>query len=123
MGAEGEDLSRHDKWLCMMYPHLKLLQKLLSEDGRIFISIDENELYFLKTICDEIFGVTNFAGQYMWYKSATPPNLSYKVKRNLEYVLCYEKKKTSNKFSGVKKTSASDDPFTKPQNSYMAHTP
>ena len=122
VGAEGEDLSRHDKWLCMMYPRLKLLQKLLSSDGRIFISIDENELYFLKAICDEIFGVTNFAGQYMWYKSATPPNLSYKVKRNLEYILCYEKSKNSIKFSGIKKTSSSDDPFTKPQNSYKILT-
>ena len=117
VGSEGEDLTRHDKWLCMMYPRLKLLQRLLADDGRIFISIDENELYSLKLICDEIFGISNFCGQYMWYKSATPPNLSYKVKRNLEYVLCYEKNKTSYKFTGIKKTSPSDDPMTKPQNS------
>ena len=122
VGAEGEDFSRHDKWLCMMYPRLKLLHKLLAKDGRIFISIDENELYYLKTICDEIFGTANFAGQYMWYKSATPPNLSHKVKRNLEYILCYEKTKTSNRFRGIKKTSTSDDPFTKPQNSYKVLT-
>jgi adenine-specific DNA-methyltransferase len=122
VGDEGEDLSRHDKWLCMMYPRLKLLQKLLSSYGRIFISIDENELYNLKKICDEIFGPNCFVGQYMWYKSATPPNLSYKIKRNLEYVLCYEKEKNSLKFSGVQKNSASDDPFTKPQNSYKILT-
>ena len=48
VGAEGEDLSRHDKWLCMMYPRLKLLHKLLSNNGIIFISIDENEVYNLK---------------------------------------------------------------------------
>lgn len=118
VGAEGEDLSRHDKWLCMMYPRLKLLHKLLSNNGRIFISIDENELYNLKKICDEIFGSTCFVGQYMWYKSATPPNLSYKIKRNLEYVLCYEKEKNNIKYSGIKKSSPSDDPLTKPQNSY-----
>lgn len=118
VGAEGEDLSRHDKWLCMMYPRLKLLQKLLSKEGRIFISIDENELYNLKKICDEIFGSSCFVGQYMWYKSATPPNLSYKIKRNLEYVLCYEKEKNNIKYGGIKKNSPSDDPFTKPQNSY-----
>ncbi|UKI21145.1 MAG: site-specific DNA-methyltransferase [Christensenella sp.] len=122
VGDEGEDLSRHDKWLCMMYPRLKLLQKLLSPYGRIFISIDENELYNLKKICDEIFGPNCFVGQYMWYKSATPPNLSYKIKRNLEYVLCYEKEKNSLKFSGVQKNSSSDDPFTKPQNSYKILT-
>lgn len=45
MGKEGEDLTRHDKWLCMMYPRLMLLQKLLADDGVIFISIDDNELY------------------------------------------------------------------------------
>ncbi|WP_262905065.1 DNA methyltransferase [Hymenobacter pini] len=56
VGKEGEDLSRHDKWLCMMYPRLKLLHKLLSEDGAIFISIDDNELYNTKQICDEIMG-------------------------------------------------------------------
>ena len=54
MGKEGEDLTRHDKWLCMMYPRLMLLQKLLADDGVIFISIDDNELYrfdeFLKIL-------------------------------------------------------------------------
>lgn len=118
VGPEGEDLSRHDKWLCMMYPRLKLLHKLLSKDGRIFISIDENELYNLKYICDEIFGSACFVGQFMWFKSATPPNLSYKIKRNLEYVLCYEKEKTNQKYRGIVKDSPSDDPLTKPQNSY-----
>ena len=62
VGAEGEDLSRHDKWLCMMYPRLKLLHKLLSNEGIIFISIDDNELASLKLCCDEIFGSSNFIG-------------------------------------------------------------
>lgn len=60
VGREGEDLSRHDKWLCMMYPRLKLLHKLLAEDGAIFISIDENEQANLRLICNEIFGLGNF---------------------------------------------------------------
>ena len=51
-----DDLTRHDKWLCMMYPRLKLLRDLLSDDGAIFISIDDNELAQLKMICDDIFG-------------------------------------------------------------------
>lgn len=66
VGAEGEDLSRHDKWLCMMYPRLKLLHKLLSEDGAIFISIDDNEQANLKLICDEIFGKQNFITNIIW---------------------------------------------------------
>ena len=60
VGKEGEDLTRHDKWLCMMYPRLRLLHKLLSDDGVIFISIDANEKFNLKMLCDEIFGANKF---------------------------------------------------------------
>ncbi len=70
VGKEGEDLSRHDKWLCMMYPRLKLLHRLLAEDGAIFISIDDNEKFNLKMICDEIFG-----GQYFVADIAVINNL------------------------------------------------
>ena len=59
VGDEGDDLSRHDKWLCMMYPRLRLLYELLSESGVIFISCDDNELFNLKNICDEIFNKDN----------------------------------------------------------------
>ena len=117
VGKQDDDFTRHDKWLCMMYPRLQLLKKLLSTDGFIFISIDENELYSLKCICDEIFGTNNFVGQWNWYKSATPPNLSKKIKRNIEYILCYQKQKNNIRFYGVKKTSKSNDPIIKPQNS------
>ena len=60
VGKESEDLTRHDKWLCMMYPRLKLLHKLLAKDGAIFISIDDNEQANLKLMMDEIFGIGNF---------------------------------------------------------------
>lgn len=116
VGKPGEDFTRHDKWLCMMYPRLQLLKKLLSTDGFIFISIDENEIYSLKCICDEIFGANNFVGQWNWYKSATPPNLSKKIKRNVEYILCYQKQKNNIRFHGIKKVSKSNDPLIKPQN-------
>ncbi|MBO4645169.1 MAG: site-specific DNA-methyltransferase [Bacteroidales bacterium] len=116
VGAELDDLSRHDKWLCMMYPRLTLLQKLLSDDGAIFISIDENEIATLRLISDEIFGRANFVGQWQWFKSATPPNLSHKIKRNVEYILGYEKHKNSFKYKGTQKISKSDDPLIKPQN-------
>jgi adenine-specific DNA-methyltransferase len=116
VGKEAEDLTRHDKWLCMMYPRLKLLQKLLADDGAIFISIDDNEQANLKLICDEIFGAGNYCGIWHWYRSATPPALSKKIKKNLEYVLCYEKRKNSESYRGVKKESKSNDPLTKKQN-------
>lgn len=118
VGKDGDDLTRHDKWLCMMYPRLKLLQKLLSNDGAIFVSIDDNEQAPLKIIMDEIFGKRQFIGQYNWFKSATPPNLSHKIKKNIEYVLAYSKTVNNNRFYGINKTSKSDDPLTKPQNSY-----
>lgn len=70
VGAEGEDLTRHDKWLCMMYPRLRLLQQLLSPRGVIFISIDDNELSNLRLICDEIFGMSNFIGIRSWFKKS-----------------------------------------------------
>ena len=68
VGKEGEGLSRHDKWLCMMYPRLKLLKKLLSKEGVIFISIDDSEQANLKLICDEIFGRTMFVACIPWRK-------------------------------------------------------
>ncbi len=106
----------HTDWLNMMYPRLKLARNLLKDDGAIFISIDDKELENLKKICNEIFGEENFVGQWNWYKSQTPPNLSFKIKKNIEYILCYEKKRNNKKFKGLKKTSKSDDPLTKPQN-------
>src|SRR3990167_1109460 len=66
VGGEYEDLCRHDKWLCMMYPRLKLLKELLSDDGVIFISIDENEQGHLKLLLDEIFGESNQLGTFIW---------------------------------------------------------
>src|SRR6202049_662905 len=59
VGKEAEDLSRHDKWLCMMYPRLRLLKEFLSEDGAIFVSIDDNEAPNLRLLLDEIFGRKN----------------------------------------------------------------
>ena len=101
VGKEGEDFTRHDKWLCMMYPRLQLLRKLLSDDGFIFISIDDNEVASLRIICDEIFGVSNFVGQWNWFKSATPPNLSYIIKKFVVFVLCFQRFKNNPRFLGV----------------------
>lgn len=65
VGAEGEDLCRHDKWLCMMYPRLKLLKDLLREDGGIFVSIDYNEEFNLRYLLDEIFGEKNYRNTFV----------------------------------------------------------
>lgn len=90
VGNEGEDLTRHDKWLCMMYPRLKLLYKLLAEDGIIFISIDDNEADTLHMVCDEIFGRRNFVAQLVWRSDGNFDNQA-KIKICHEYILCYMK--------------------------------
>lgn len=90
VGKEGEDLSRHDKWLCMMYPRLRLLYKLLSYDGLIFISIDDNEYQNLRIICDEIFGRKNFITNFTWRTEGNFDNQA-KIKINHEYILCFAK--------------------------------
>ena len=109
VGREGEDFSRHDKWLCMMYPRLKLLKKLLADDGAIFISIDDNEQANLKLICDEIFGSQNFVEIFSWKKTETPANLANKTKKSIEYIICYTKNNLPIKFRGLKKNSASNN--------------
>ena len=91
VGKEGEDLSRHDKWLCMMYPRLWLLQKLLADDGVIFISIDDNELYNLKSICDEVFGIRNFVANIIWQKTYSPRNDSGTIPYETDSILVYSK--------------------------------
>ena len=90
VGKEGEDFSRHDKWLCMMYPRLRLLQKLLSDDGTIFISIDDNEFAHLRLICDEIFGSQNFITTFIWEKRVNRENRKVVSSRH-DYLLCYAK--------------------------------
>lgn len=94
-GVTIDDLTRHDKWLCMMYPRLLLLQKLLANEGVIFISIDDNELANLKIICDEIFGCDNYVGTFAWKCRAKPSNTGtakVKPQNDSEFVLCYKGK-------------------------------
>ena len=94
-GVTVEDLTRHDKWLCMMYPRLKLLQKLLSDDGAIFISIDDNEQANLKLICDEIFGALNFVANVIWEKKFSPQNDAKYLSDSHDFIAVYAKNKQS----------------------------
>ena len=91
VGKEGEDLTRHDKWLCMMYPRLKLLQKLLADDGVIFISIDEIEHRYLELVMDEIFGSANRIDTFVWQNNYGGGAKSNYVVHLHEYVLCFAK--------------------------------
>ena len=93
VGKEGEDLSRHDKWLCMMYPRLKLLHRLLAKDGAIFVSIDDNEVQHLRPILDEIFGAQNRIEQFIWKKSYGGGAKERYAVTVHEYILMYAKEK------------------------------
>lgn len=90
--VDSEDEYRHSKWLSFMAKRLRIAKRLLSDKGVIFISIDDNEQANLKLLCDEVFGFNSFVATYFWKRTSTPPALSYKVRRKLEYVLCYQKK-------------------------------
>ena len=91
VGREGEDMSRHDKWLCMMYPRLRLLYKLLSPQGVLFISIDDNEEKNLLLICDEIFGSSCFVANISWQRAYSPRNDSKGIVSEAEHILVYSK--------------------------------
>jgi site-specific DNA-methyltransferase (adenine-specific)/adenine-specific DNA-methyltransferase len=91
VGKEIEDLSRHDKWLCMMYPRLALLRQFLKDDGAIFISIDDNEVGHLRLMMDEIFGKTNFVTQIEWQKRYTRSNNTNGFTTVVEHILVYQK--------------------------------
>ena len=88
---DGEDLERHDKWLCMMWPRLQLLRELLADDGVIFISIDDNEQHHLRDIMDEVFDSENFVTNIIWQKKNSPQNDAKYFSDNHDFVLCYAK--------------------------------
>jgi len=92
VGAEAEDLSRHDKWLCMMYPRLSILKHFLQDDGVIIVHIDEHEIGNLFLLLDDIYGRNNFLGYIVWDKG-NPKGDAQGVAFQHETVLCYALKK------------------------------
>lgn len=91
VGKDGEDLCRHDKWLCMMYPRLQLLRRLLAEDGSIWISIDDNEQAHLRAVMDEIFGQRNFITTVIWQKVYSPKNSARHFSEDHDFIMVYAK--------------------------------
>ena len=89
VGKEAEDLSRHDKWLCMMFPRLTLLRQFLRDDGVIMISIDDFEVHRLRMLMDEIFYPQNFIAQLVWDKTRKNDAKLFSVGH--EYILIYAK--------------------------------
>lgn len=117
VGKEEEDLSRHDKWLCMMYPRLKLLQRLLAEDGAIFISIDDTEYANLKLICDEIFGSNCFVSNISWQRTYSTRNDSKGIVNEVEHLLVYSKQPDWNP-NKLPRTDEMNSKYKNPDNDW-----
>lgn len=113
VGKEAEDLSRHDKWLCMMYPRLRLLREFLREDGAITVSIDDNEIDHLLMVMDDIFGRKNRMGNMIWRRRATPDSRNISgISEDHEYLVCYGRTQSA-KFQGA---SRDETKYSNPDN-------
>lgn len=115
VGKDGEDLARDDKWLCMMYPRLKLLHKMLTEDGIFFCSIDDYEQAGLKLLLDEIFGANNFINNIIWQRAYAPINTKKRFSPNHDFIICYARNIELVKFT-LSRTEDSNDRYSNPDN-------
>jgi adenine-specific DNA-methyltransferase len=116
VGREAEDLSRHDKWLCMMYPRLVLLRELLSEDGSFWMSIDDNEVHHARAILDEIFGKRNFVAMLTWQKRVSPANDARYFSSDHEYILVYAANKDIWRPNKLERTQEQLKNYSNPDN-------
>ena len=89
--VDRDDLTRHDKWCCMMLPRLKLLRELLTDDGAIFVTIDDNEVHRLRCLMDEVFGEENFLANAIWQKVFSPKNTAKNFSEDHDHVLVYSR--------------------------------
>ena len=104
VGKEGEDLTRHDKWLCMMYPRLRLLRKLMAEDGFIAVSINDSELFHLGMLMNEIFGARNRIACAPLRSEPSGGKEKTALRTGHEYILFYSNGDTSNMSKEEKST-------------------
>ncbi len=122
VGSEGEDLNRHDKWLCMIYPRLKLLRDLLSDDGVIFVSIDDDEQHHLRLLLDEVFGKENFITNIIWQKKFSPQNDAKYFSDMHDFIVVYAKHKNDGGETNgwirnlLPRTEAMDERYSNPDN-------
>lgn len=106
----------HSDWLSMMYPRLKLARNLLTEDGVIFISIDDNEQANLKKLCDEVFGEDNFISQIVWERSYAPINLMKHFSPNHDFCLVYARSVDNAVNNGIRRSEDADARYQNPDN-------
>jgi adenine-specific DNA-methyltransferase len=114
--VDKEDSFRHSKWLSFMSKRLKLAKDLLTDDGVIFISIDDNEQAQLKLLCDEVFWEKNFVANFIWHKKSGRQNDAKFVSTNTEYVLCYLKNSGIGKINLLPRTEELNKSYKNPDN-------
>jgi adenine-specific DNA-methyltransferase len=114
--VDGEDMLRHDKWLCMMWPRLVLLRELLSERGSIWITLDDNEVHHARDVLDEIFGADNFVTTCIWQKNFSPKNTAQFFSEDHDYLLVYAKDKKQWRPNLLERTQEMDDRFANADN-------
>lgn len=106
----------HSDWLTMIYPRLKLARNLLTDDGVIFISIDDNEVHNLRKISDEIFGEGNFIANVIWERAYSPVNLKKHFSENHDFLLCYSKSLDLAINYGLKRSEDANSAYSNPDN-------
>lgn len=106
----------HTDWLNMMYPRLKMARDLLTDDGVIFISIDDNEVSNLRKICDDIFGEKNFIAQIIWERAFAPVNLKKHFSVSHDYLLFYSKNIELSVCNGLSRSQETNDRYSNPDN-------
>jgi site-specific DNA-methyltransferase (adenine-specific)/adenine-specific DNA-methyltransferase len=116
VGGEAEDLSRHDKWLSMMYPRLALLHQMLRDDGSLWMSIDDNEVHHARSLLDEIFGPANFITAVIWQKIFSPKSSARHLSESHDYILVYAKNSIIWERNLLTRTAQHDKRYTNPDN-------
>lgn len=106
----------HTDWLNMIYPRLKVARDLLTEDGVIFISIDDNEVENLRKVCDELFGEDNFVAQLVWERAFAPKNDARFISNSHDYIVMYSKQIESFKIGRLPRTVEADARYSNPDN-------
>jgi adenine-specific DNA-methyltransferase len=112
--VDGEDMLRHDKWLCMMWPRLVLLRELMADNGSIWITLDDNEVHHARDVLDEIFGADNFVATCIWQKNYSPKGTAKFFSEDHDYVLVYAKDKQRWRPNLLERTAEMDARYDNP---------
>jgi adenine-specific DNA-methyltransferase len=114
--VDGDDLLRHDKWLCMMWPRLVLLKELLSERGSLWMTLDDNEMHRARALLDELFGDQAFVATCVWQKNYSPKNTAQYFSEDHDYLLVVAKDKARWRPNLLGRTEEMEARYSNPDN-------